>query len=86
LVNWTDNGEFLETDQHICPTGKSPISCPAPQRKIFRFPRRANQLYNSPVSPTEGALRNVINAGWDAVDADARLTKRAEADGEVVWS
>jgi hypothetical protein len=33
-----------------------------------------------------GALRNVINAGWDAVDADACLTERADADGEVVWS
>jgi hypothetical protein len=31
-------------------------------------------------------LRNVINAGRDAVDATARLTGVANADGEVVWS
>jgi len=36
--------------------------------------------------PERGALRNVINAGRDAVDADALLTNSAEADGEVVWS
>jgi hypothetical protein len=37
--------------------------------------------------PERGALRNVINAGWDAVDAGRHdLTKRADADGEVVWS
>jgi hypothetical protein len=28
-----------------CPSGKSPKTCPAPLRKIFRFPRRANQRY-----------------------------------------
>jgi hypothetical protein len=31
-------------------------------------------------------LANVINAAWDAVDAEARKTKRADADGEAVWS
>jgi hypothetical protein len=31
-------------------------------------------------------LRNVINAGRDAVDAAAPLTNGAKADGEVVWS
>ena len=36
--------------------------------------------------PERGALCNVINAGRDAVDADALLTNSAEADGEVVWS
>src|SRR3977135_956297 len=33
--------------QRICPTGKSANSCPAPERKIFRFPRRANQHYQA---------------------------------------
>jgi hypothetical protein len=36
--------------------------------------------------PERGALRNVINAGRDAMDADALLTNSADADGEVVWS
>ena len=29
------------------PTGKSVKTCPAPREKIFRFRRRANQLFNS---------------------------------------
>jgi hypothetical protein len=33
-----------------------------------------------------GALANVINAARDAMDAEAHETKRADADGEVVWS
>jgi|HubBroStandDraft_6_1064221.scaffolds.fasta_scaffold1100996_1 hypothetical protein len=33
-----------------------------------------------------GALRNVINAGRDAVDADVPTTDGTEADGEDVWS
>jgi hypothetical protein len=33
-----------------------------------------------------GALRNVINAGRDAVDADAQGRTALDADGEVVWS
>jgi hypothetical protein len=31
-------------------------------------------------------LRNVTSAGRDAVDAEARETGDANADGEVVWS
>src|ERR1700694_2668643 len=46
------------------------ISCPAPFAKIFCFPIHANHLYKlAPSCPTGGALRNVINAGWDAMDA-----------------
>jgi hypothetical protein len=30
-------------------------------------------------------LRNVINAGRDAVDAGSACDERADADGEVVW-
>jgi hypothetical protein len=36
--------------------------------------------------PTEGRIAIVTDAGWDAMDAEARLTKRAEADGKAVWS
>jgi hypothetical protein len=37
-------------------------------------------------APHRGALRNVTNAERGAVDATARLTGVANADGEVVWS
>jgi hypothetical protein len=36
--------------------------------------------------PLRGALRNVTSAGRAAVDATARLTSVANADGEDVWS
>jgi hypothetical protein len=41
--------------------------------KIFRFPRRANQLYQLArlTLDTRGGSRVVTNAGWDAVDAEA---------------
>jgi hypothetical protein len=37
--------------------------------------------------PMRGALRNVTNARWDAVDAAlAKTNAKMLADGEVVWS
>ena len=36
--------------------------------------------------PLEGRLAIVTDAGRDAVDAEAPLTKALEADGEGVWS
>jgi hypothetical protein len=46
------------------------VICLSPFAKIFRWSCRANHLYKlAPSCPTRGALRNVINAGWDAVDA-----------------
>jgi hypothetical protein len=33
-----------------------------------------------------GALANVTNARWDAVDAEGAKTNAPEAYGEVVWS
>ena len=55
--------------------------------KIFRFSPDPTQIYipRRPV-PLRGAARDVTDAGRDAMDADARLTGEAEADGEVVWS
>src|SRR6185437_10181735 len=51
--------------------GQITESCLAPFAKIFLFFRNANQRYivSCPVPPG-GALRNVIDAGRDAVDAD----------------
>jgi hypothetical protein len=44
--------------------------------KIIRFPRRANQFYESRVLSDRGALANVINAGRDAVDAGGTIDER----------
>jgi hypothetical protein len=71
----------------VCPTGKSPKTCPALLRKIFRLTCRANQWFLfARLTRQEGRLAIVTNARWDAVDADVPLTNGAEADGEVVWS
>jgi hypothetical protein len=47
------------------------MPCPALSEKIFWFSEAANQFYirSHPV-PHRGALRNVTNAGRDAMDAD----------------
>jgi hypothetical protein len=45
--------------------------------KIFLFFRSANQGYDLPSHPERGALRNVINAGWGAVDADGAFDESA---------
>jgi hypothetical protein len=64
------------------------LICPVQSRwqKYFCFSEMQIRLDDAPSHPERGALRNVINAGRDAVDADAPLTKAPEADGEVVWS
>jgi hypothetical protein len=72
----------------ICPTGKSVVvflSSPL-CKNISLNPSGKSSLELPPSCLEGGALANVINAGWDAMDAEARLTKRADADGEVVWS
>jgi len=38
----------------------------------------------APSRPKRGAVAHVTSVGRDAVDAAVRLTKRADADGEVV--
>jgi hypothetical protein len=50
---------------------QSDLPSPVLLRKIFRFPRRANHLYQlAPSRSSRGAARDVTNAGRDAVDAD----------------
>ena len=49
-----------------------------------RLTTGANQHYSDLVPSLRGALRNVINAGRDAVDAAAQLTNSADAYGQVV--
>ena len=53
-------------------------------QKYFAFTEMKNMAYD-PV-PTRGALANVTNAGWGAVDAEVPLTKGTEAYGKDVWS
>jgi hypothetical protein len=51
-----------------------------------------NQFFLLSVSPTEGRIAVVTNAGWDAVDAGhvvARFCARTSGEaayGEIVWS
>ena len=49
-----------------------------PFRKIFCFPIHANHFYKRRVLTHRGALRNVINAGRDAVDADGAIDERRQ--------
>jgi hypothetical protein len=71
---------FVEADQRDLPN-------PVPSHKNISLNTsgKSGALVRAS-RPERGALRNVINAGRDAVDADALLTNSAEADGEVVWS
>jgi hypothetical protein len=50
------------------------------------FPSRPTQIKSIfiAVPSHRGALRNVINAGRDAVDVDGARTNVPDADGEVV--
>jgi hypothetical protein len=59
------------------PDGQITKTCPALNRKIFRFLRRANQFYQlAPSFPGKrGGSRVVTNAGLDAVDAAASARK-----------
>jgi hypothetical protein len=50
----------------------------------FCLPAGPNQHYSDLVPSLRGALRNVINAGRDAVDAAAPKTRALFADGQVV--
>jgi len=79
--------ELARKRYRTLPGGQITIFCPAPLRKIFRFPRRANHRYKlAPSCSDRGALAIVTDVEQDAVDADGALTNAPEADGEAVWS
>ena len=60
-----------------CPTGKSVIWLSSPCAKnISLAPSGKSVALARPVSRHRGALANVINAGKDAVDAEALLDER----------
>ena len=63
------------------------VACPAPFAKIFWFSESPNQSISPAILfHSEGRFANVTDAGRGAVDATARLTGDANADGEDVWS
>jgi hypothetical protein len=72
----------------ICPTSDFQKSCQSLNRKIFRFSRRANQVYvrTRPAFAERGASRSSRTLRRDAMDVFARKTSGANADGEGVWS
>ena len=56
-------------------------------QKYFCFRLTQINFRTLTVSPTEGRIAIVTDAGWDAVDADGAKDESADfADGEVVWS
>jgi len=63
-----------------CQVALRPIS----EFQKFCLTAGANQHYSDSVPSLRGALRNVINAGRDAVDVVVPLTNGADADGQVV--
>jgi hypothetical protein len=59
-----------------------------PSQKYFAFHRRQISGFSAAIPlPARGALRD-RHERWvrNAMDATARETRRAKADGEVVWS
>jgi hypothetical protein len=73
-----ENADFLAQSRRANHSRSLASLCPAPFAKIFLFFRNANQRYivSCPVPPG-GALRNVIDAGRDAVDADSAFDEGA---------
>src|ERR1700682_1343509 len=79
------------TGRRLCLTGKSvasPDFLSSPSRKnISLNPSGKSELGLVPSCPTQrGVSRTSRTSGQDAVDAAARETGDANADGEVVWS
>jgi hypothetical protein len=70
------------------PTGKSSKTPSSPSRKNIRIFRNDKSVYIRRIpSQQQGAFRERHGRrGGDAVDAKARETGDAKADGEIVWS
>jgi hypothetical protein len=70
------------------PTGKSPETASSPSDKNILIFRSNKSVYSAHIpSQQEGAFRERHGRrGGDAVDATARETGEADADGEIVWS
>jgi hypothetical protein len=72
----------------ICPMSDFPKSCQAPQTKIIRFSRNANQRYGCVIPClTEGRIAIVTTRRLrDVMDVPGSQTSEAGTDGETVWS
>src|SRR3954452_2140000 len=71
---------FFQEFKLICPVQSG-------LKKYFAYRFTRNTIISTAVPPLwRGVSRSSRTLVRDAVDAAARLTKRAEADGEVVWS
>ena len=70
------------------PDGQISKNLSSPRAKNIPLnPSGKSALWLRASHPLRGALRNVTNARWDAVDAEACEDERKMiADGEVVWS
>jgi hypothetical protein len=55
-------------------------------QKYSDFPKTKISVELPPSTPLEGRIAIVTDAGLDAMDAAALLTKSANADGKTVWS
>jgi hypothetical protein len=80
LLRFARNDGFgLRPRQLILPDGQIPFGCcrspccQALSAKIFCFTEYSEYPISFPSRPTKGALRNVNNAGRDAVDADGAV-------------
>jgi hypothetical protein len=83
--------EFLVPADDFCPDGQIKYrlglwSVQPLREKYSAFAVGQINFRTPAVHPTKGRIAIVTDAGLDAMDADARLTKRADADGEAVWS
>ena len=72
--------------KYLCKQRDAP--CPASFPKRFSFVPGANHSITPaiPFLPKRGARDRHERWERDAMDADARWTKRAASDGEAVWS
>src|SRR3954464_10595158 len=63
----------------FCPGANHWFACPAPFRKIFRFPCHANH-HSSPARlvPPKGRIAIVTDAGRDAMDADGAADEQRQ--------
>src|SRR6476660_3237404 len=72
------NANFFNAIKLICPTGTGAEIVSSPSREnISLSPSGKSGALVRMSCPERGALRNVINAGRDAMDADALLTNSA---------
>jgi hypothetical protein len=89
-INQTAPSSIYEyaRSQLICPTGGRTIFLSSPSRKnISLNPSGKSELGVVPSCPIQrGVSRTSRTSGRDAVDAAARETGDANADGEVAWS